>query len=97
MWHWTHSAPVPTSKRTSPFFDRTGCPAARERDQVLLEWVGTEGVGDFELPHFPVRSLCVHEKAVLLAVEPGEHPEPFENSIVEIAQYGLLVAEWKSA
>ena len=65
-------------------------PAAGKRDQVLLEGVPAEGVGDLELPHPACGAPGVDEKFAVPAIEPRDDPGVFEARVVEIAAHARL-------
>ncbi len=59
-------------------------PAARKRDQVLLQREGPEGVGDRVLPELPVRPVGANEELAVALEERGRDAEMREARVLEV-------------
>ena len=63
--------------------------AVREFHQVLLQWVYPEGVADFKVPGFPVRSFGVNKKPFVLFKETAGEACVSEGAVVKITQHRI--------
>jgi hypothetical protein len=67
-----------------------GEPSAGHGDQVLLQRINPEGVGDLVIVQPAVGTGCMHHKLVTLAGESGRDAEMFELGAGEVAEHGCL-------
>jgi hypothetical protein len=67
--------------------------AAGERDEVLLERLDTEGVGDLELGRLAVRTLRLDEERAFAPEEARGDAAVVEDGTVEVAENRLVVGD----
>ena len=65
--------------------------AARKRDEVLLQGIHAEGVGDLVLAHRPIGTVGPHEVLAVATVEARRHPVVCEERAVEGPAHALVV------
>jgi hypothetical protein len=67
--------------------------AAREADQVLLQRVDAERVGDLVVPKRAVRTVRAHEEPPVAPEEPGGDPGVREGRVLEVGEHAGVVGD----
>src|SRR5271165_1230537 len=62
--------------------------SAGKCNQVLLQRVDAEGVGDLIIPHRPVRAIRTHQEPLPLAMKLRDRAEMLDPGIAKVAENG---------